>query len=263
MTASASVPAAPAGARSSLLHVVDARTKLVALAVLVAATFAASSLAGQAVVLLAVAGGLAWARTPGADVARALRPLALLFVAIVIFQGALGAGQSVAVAGSITVESGYAQAAVRSMQVTTIVLASFLLTSTTAPVQIAAALRALLSPLRQLRVPVDDMSLMMAIGLSFVPTMTAELERLQLAQRARGADVAGLGLAMRVRLRAALLVPLVVLAFRRAHALAEAMRIRGYVRGGTRSSYAEPRIGGGDVALFAGACLIAALAVIA
>lgn len=47
----------------------------------------------------------------------------------------------------------------------------------------------LLSPLRRLKLPVDDFALMCLIALRFMPTLLEEVEQLIKAQTSRGADV--------------------------------------------------------------------------
>ena len=73
--------------------------------------------------------------------------------------------------------------------------------------------------------------MMMVIALRFIPTLVEEADRLQKAQAARGADFTGNPI-RRVRKMTALLVPLMLSAFRRAEELAVAMESRCY-RGGT------------------------------
>ncbi len=65
---------------------------------------------------------------------------------------------------------------------------SILLTMTTSPIALIEGLTRLLTPLRWLRLPVDDFALMLLIALRFIPTLVEEVELLIKAQTSRGAD---------------------------------------------------------------------------
>mgnify|MGYP004705433013 CR=1 FL=1 len=49
------------------------------------------------------------------------------------------------------------------------------------------AMASLMRPLRLVRVPVDDVAMMLSIALRFVPTTAEEAEKVVVAQTARGA----------------------------------------------------------------------------
>ena len=77
-----------------------------------------------------------------------------------------------------------------------------------------------------------DVGTVLSIALRFIPVTAQEFQRIQLAQRARGARFdTGAALA-RVRAYAAVLTPLVVSLFRRADRLGDAMAARLYPDGG-------------------------------
>ena len=46
----------------------------------------------------------------------------------------------------------------------------------------------LLGPLKKIKVPVHELSMMMSIALRFIPTLIEETDKIMSAQRARGAD---------------------------------------------------------------------------
>ena len=83
-------------------------------------------------------------------------------------------------------------------------------------------------PLRRLRVPTDELALMVTIALRFIPTLLEESDTIMRAQRARGADSAAAGCARERKALLPVLVPLFVLSFRRADELALAMEARCY-----------------------------------
>jgi energy-coupling factor transporter transmembrane protein EcfT len=118
-----------------------------------------------------------------------------------------------------------------SWQFLTLALSGAILTMTTSPSDLVCGLEHLLSPLRHIRIPVQDIAVMVSMALRFVPTLLEEYDRIKTAQMARGAEVETGRFDRKMKSLAALLMPLMVSAFRRADELAEAMEIRGYARG--------------------------------
>ncbi|MBS7264772.1 MAG: energy-coupling factor transporter transmembrane component T [Eubacteriales bacterium] len=105
------------------------------------------------------------------------------------------------------------------------------LTYTTSPIALTDAIESLLSPLKLIKLPVHEFSMMMTIALRFIPTLIEETDKIMSAQKARGADFSSGGLIKRAKALLPVLVPLFISAFRRADELAVAMECRCY-RGG-------------------------------
>ena len=108
------------------------------------------------------------------------------------------------------------------------------------PPQLADACVSLLSPLGRLGVPVSDVGLMLSLALRFIPIVSEEFFRVQLAQRSRGVDFSGGSILHRIRAWASVLTPLVVSLFRRADRLGESMCARCYAEGGQISVEMPP-----------------------
>jgi energy-coupling factor transport system permease protein len=118
---------------------------------------------------------------------------------------------------------------------------SVLLTMTTSPVALIEGMTILLSPLRRLRLPVDDFALMALLALRFIPTLLEEVEQLARAQTARGADLASGTIRERLQSLAMLFVPLMQGVLRRASELATALEARGYeIEGRQTFLYEQP-----------------------
>lgn len=118
-----------------------------------------------------------------------------------------------------------------------IIFISTLLTLTTAPLELSDAIEYILRPLRVVKFPVHEVSLMLSIALRFVPTLMDETEKIMNAQRARGVDFNEGGLIQRMKAIVPLLIPLFVSSFNRAEDLATAMEARGYQGGDGRTKY--------------------------
>ncbi len=110
----------------------------------------------------------------------------------------------------------------------TLYISSLLLTMTTMPVALIEGVTLLLSPLRRLKLPVDDFALMILLALRFIPTLLEETEQLIKAQSARGAELLQGSFRERLQSLSMFFLPLVQGALRRASDLAVALEARGY-----------------------------------
>ena len=128
---------------------------------------------------------------------------------------------------TITYE-GLVRAVFMVLRITMLIAGTFLLTYTTSPIALTDAMEILFGPLKKLKVPVHEMSMMMSMALRFIPTLIEETDKIMSAQKARGADFETGNLFQRARALLPLLVPLFVSAFRRADELAVAMECRCY-----------------------------------
>jgi energy-coupling factor transporter transmembrane protein EcfT len=131
-----------------------------------------------------------------------------------------------------------------------LILAAAVLTRSTSPSELVGGIERLLRPLSRVGIPSQDLAVMIAMALRFMPMLLEEYDRLRMAQMARGADFTTGSLALRTRAVAALAVPLLLSAFRRADELAVAMEARGYRRG-PRTTLRELVFSGHDLGAFA------------
>src|SRR5437763_8184652 len=133
---------------------------------------------------------------------------------------------------------------------------SILLTMTTSPIALIEGMTMLLSPLRRLRLPVDDFALMTLIALRFIPTLIEEIEQLYKAQTSRGADYTHGSIRERVQSFIALFVPLMQSVLRRAAELATALEARGYQGDGRKTFLHERSFGGIDYAVMVAVAVV-------
>jgi energy-coupling factor transporter transmembrane protein EcfT len=236
----------------SPLHRLDPRVKILSVVVLGVLTFRAGVTAAVLTSLL-LAGLTVLARLKVRHLVAALRPLfvfgGLLFLIHLCFTD----GQAVAAlwAGPLKItREGLRQGTFVVWQFFALVWMGALLTMTTGPSDLVLALEKILAPLRVLRVPTQDLAVMVSLALRFLPTFLEELEKGKAARLARGADFETGGPAGRLKTAASLVVPLLLGSARRADDLAEAMEARGYSRG-PRTSLREFRMNGTDYAALA------------
>jgi energy-coupling factor transport system permease protein len=110
------------------------------------------------------------------------------------------------------------------------------LSLTTQAVELTDATFKFFSPLKKLKVPIEELSLITMISLRFIPLLLEEAFNLKKAQLSRGASFEG-GLIKRVKKSLPLLIPLFVSSFRKADELALALDARGFRSGQERTSF--------------------------
>ncbi|QVK21460.1 energy-coupling factor transporter transmembrane protein EcfT [Mycoplasmatota bacterium] len=116
---------------------------------------------------------------------------------------------------------------------------SSLLTLTTKPTELNNGLESVLKPLKIIKVPTEEISMMISIALRFIPTLLDEANKIIKAQASRGVDFKEGTLKQKVVQIIALLIPMFIISFKRADDLANAMEARGYFPGKTRSKLIE------------------------
>lgn len=134
-------------------------------------------------------------------------------------------------------QEGIAQGFQVIYRVILILVLSNLLTLTTPPLAITGAIQTMLRPLKLIRLPADDIAMILSVAIQFIPTLMEETDSIRKAQIARGARLDSKRLTERARAMLPLVIPIFVAAFRRADELAMAMEARGYRRG----SYQVPQ----------------------
>lgn len=119
-------------------------------------------------------------------------------------------------------------------------------TLTTRTNDITRAMERVSKPLQYVKIPTRELALIMTIALRFVPTFAMEMERLMKAQASRGGGLTQApkwNIAAQARARLPLILPLFLIALRRAEDLVVAMESRGYVPNQARTMYREYHLG--------------------
>lgn len=122
------------------------------------------------------------------------------------------------------------------IRIISLLFISSLLTLTTKPTDLNQGLEALLKPLTYLKVKTSILSMMISIALRFIPTLINEAEKILKAQASRGVDFNEGKLKDKIVQIISLLVPMFVIAYKRAYDLADAMEARGYNPDDVRTS---------------------------
>ena len=215
---------------NSPVHRLDPRTKLVMLVVYIVALFLAVSWVSYGVMFAFLVLTIAISRIPLKSIVRGMKPL----VFILVFTGILniffttGEKEILSFWGVHIYQEGLIRAFFMVIRILMLITGTFLLTYTTSPIALTDGLESLLGPLKKLRMPVHELSMMMCIAMRFIPTLIEETDKIMCAQKARGADFESGKLLDRVKALVPILVPLFNSAFRRADELATAMECRCY-----------------------------------
>jgi energy-coupling factor transport system permease protein len=107
-----------------------------------------------------------------------------------------------------------------------IILLMSYLTLTTTYIEIAEGIEILLSPLKIVKFPVSEVSLMLSISLRFIPTVLEETQKIINAQKSRGIDFKQGSLTLRAKKYLSVLIPLLNNTFTRSEELANVLELR-------------------------------------
>ena len=133
------------------------------------------------------------------------------------------------------------------LRIVSLIVGMSLLTYTTSPIMLTDAIERLMSPLKKIRFPVHELSMMMTIALRFIPTLVEETDKIMSAQKARGAELDSGGFLKRAKSLVPIIIPLFVSAFKRANELATAMECRCYKGGEGRTRMRQLKIAARDI----------------
>lgn len=251
---------------NSPVHRLDPRTKLIMLVVYIVSLFTAGNWISYGINLLFLTVTIAISTIPLKSILRGMKPLVFILVFTGILNLFFTAGETVWLSfwGINITKEGVVRAVFMVVRILMLITGTFLLTYTTSPIALTDGLESLLSPLKKVRLPVHELSMMMCIALRFIPTLIEETDKIMSAQKARGADFESGNLMQRVKALVPILVPLFISAFRRADELATAMECRCYQGGEGRTKMKLLHFTYHDlVSMFIGAGLIAVVLVLA
>ena len=222
----------------SPVHLLDPRCKLIMLVIYIVALFTSSGPVSYGLLLAFLLIVIKISTIPPKSILKGMKPL----IMILVFTGVLnlffttGEGEPLIDWWIFTIYvEGIVRAVFMVLRILMLITCTFLLTYTTSPIALTDGLEALMSPLKKIKVPVHELSMMMCIALRFIPTLIEETDKIMNAQKARGADFESGSIMDRAKALIPILVPLFISAFRRADELATAMECRCYQGGEGRT----------------------------
>ena len=243
----------------TIVHRLDARTKLILVIVYIVALFQAVVWVSYAAVTLVTALCMQLSHISVKNIFKGLKPMLFIIILTALLNIFYTAGTPV-IPGWIITWEGIARSVQMILRIVLLITGTFLLTYTTSPIALTDGLELLMNPLKKIKVPVHEMTMMMSMALRFIPTLIEETDKIMSAQKARGADFETGSLIDRAKALLPIMVPLFVSAFRRADELAVAMESRCYHGGEGRTRMKQLKMAGRDyIALLLGAAVLAAM----
>ena len=242
----------------TVVHRLDPRTKLILVVVYIVTLFSAKWFVTYAIMLAALCGIIAVSKINPKVILRSLRPLLFVILLTCILNLFYTQGEPLVKIWFLTItKEGVRSAVLMVLRISMLIGGTFMLTYTTSPIALTDGLELLMNPLKKIRVPVHELSMMMCIALRFIPTLIEETDKIMSAQKARGADFETGSLLSRAKALIPILVPLFVSAFRRADELATAMECRCYHGGEGRTALHVLRFKSADWLVLIGFAVLA------
>ena len=247
---------------NTIVHRLDARTKLILVIVYIIALFQAVNW-GSYIAMTVITALCMWAsHITVANIFKGLKPMLFIIVLTALLNIFYTQGTPI-IPGWIITWEGIARSVQMVLRIVLLITGTFLLTYTTSPIALTDGLEILMNPLKKIKVPVHEMTMMMSMALRFIPTLIEETDKIMSAQKARGADFETGNLIQRAKALLPIMVPLFVSAFRRADELAVAMESRCYHGGEGRTRMKQLKMAGRDyIALLLGTFVLAGMIVL-
>ena len=227
----------------SIIHDLDSRTKILATILYIVAIFVAKGIVGYGSCTLFLGYAIFKSNVPFKMLLRGLKSIIIIIIFTVVLNMLfIRTGNLVFSLGFLKIYSGGLYTAIRlCVRLILLVVGSSLLTLTTSPIKLTEGIERLLKPFKKVGLPAHEIAMMMTIALRFIPTLVEELNKIKMAQTARGADFDNGNLMHKAKAMIPLLVPLFISSFRRADELAMAMEARCY-RGDVNRTKMHPLV---------------------
>ena len=214
----------------SFLHRLDARAKFFGFIFLVAAVIIANSLVGCALMVVITGAIIALSRQSFSLVLMLFQKMWRFYVLIFLLNALFFSAEDPYWQWWIfsLSQMGIIQGASVIFRIIIIMALSSILTQSTPPMELITAIEALLYPLKFIRLPTEDIAIILSVAIQFIPTLMEETDTIRKAQTARGARFESKKLLERAFAMPPLIVPIFLSAFKRADELSMAMEARGY-----------------------------------
>ena len=227
----------------SFLHNLDARAKMLPVTAVLVVGLLTESFVFYIAILAALLAALLVSGVTLGRLAANFKPVMILVAITAAYHLVFSGADSEVVwdiAGVQLREEALRKAGFFSLRLLLFIAIAFLVTLTSSPSALADAIARVLSPLRRLKVPVQDLSLILFMAIRFIPVLYEEFETIRNAQMIRGVRFTG-SLINRIRKTLSIIIPVFVAALQRADELALAIEARGYRSDSERTVYPELR----------------------
>ncbi|MBQ4400830.1 MAG: energy-coupling factor transporter transmembrane protein EcfT, partial [Synergistaceae bacterium] len=165
----------------SFIHRLDPRAKLFSFLIIVSAVVPSKTWLGVFVWLAVLAGLVEVSKISWRVLLRSSKPVMFLAVFTFIFNLVAGYFRNGDVSGALL------SALFMSSRLVILMMFAVMLPLTTAPLELADGLDALLRPLERFKFPANECAIMIAMALRFIPLLMKETDKIMRAQLSRGA----------------------------------------------------------------------------
>lgn len=220
----------------SIIHKMDSRMKILLITLYIVNIFFINNIKFMLVPFIYVILGYTLSKIPFRFIFKSLKPMIPIIVITAIVNLFFISGEVIYKFYFLEVtKEGIIFSSLMLFRILLLVLSTSLLTYTTSPIELTNAIEYILKPLKVIKFPVHEVSMMMSISLRFIPTLLDELEKIIDAQKSRGSDIDTGGFIEKIKAMVPVLVPLFISSFKRADELALAMECRCYSETGIRT----------------------------
>ena len=232
---------------TSLIHRFDPRAKILFTVFFIATIFLCKGLVSYGLTLVVLLVLIVISRVKAKVFLKGMKPVIFILVCTALLNLFYTSGTVLWSFGILKItEEGLWKAGYMVLRILMLIACTLLLTYTTSPIALTDGLERLLRPLKKVRFPVHELSMMMSIALRFIPTLIQETDKIISAQKARGADFDTGNLVQKAKALIPILIPLFISSFRRAEELAIAMECRCYHGDEGRTSLRQLTMAGRD-----------------
>lgn len=239
----------------SVIHKTDPRVKILIIFIYIVFLFIIKSFLGYGFMVLWIMAATVASKLPINLLFKGLKPLRWIILITFIINVLFTQGTPIFSIGPINISQEGIIIAIRlAFRLCLLVLGTSLLTLTTSPVTLTDGIEGLLSPLKVVGFPAQELAMMITIALRFIPTLIDETDKILKAQMARGADFESGNILNRAKNMVPLIVPLLLSSINRADELSIAMEARCYNGDKGRTKLNPLELKGQDILIF-GICI--------
>ncbi len=227
----------------SCIHKLDPRFKIIITGIFMSMVFSAENIVSMTAVFLFVFIIYILTKLSFILVIKSIKPILPLLLITSLFNIFLYEGDVVLKFLFIEItDKGLEQTFFIIFRIILLIIGTSVLTNTTSPMSLTDAIERLLSPLKKIHLPVNELAMMMTIAIRFIPTLIDETDKIISAQKSRGLDLSQGNLLVKMKKIVPIIVPLLVSVFKRAEDLALAMECRCYNGGVGRTRLKQLKI---------------------
>jgi len=210
----------------SFLHHLDARSKMFPITLVLVLALLTGSYSFYIVILLSLITALLFSKISVRTLVNNFKPLVILVMVTVLYH-LVFSGKStevlVSVFGWKITAGGLKLAGFYSLRLVLFITIAFLMTLTNSPSELAEAVTKILKPLKRIKIPINDLSLILFMAIRFIPVLYEEFVAIRNAQIIRGVSFSG-SLVNRIKKTTYIIIPVFVSALGRADDIAMAIQ---------------------------------------